>query len=214
MEPSLKTLVESELFGYVKGAFTGADTDKPGHFELADGGTLFLDEIGNLSYPVQQKLLRAIQERKIQRVGSTGSLPVSVRIVAATNRPLEKDVKSGTFRGDLYFRLNEFALKMPSLKERVEDIPYLAKKFMDEAQIELDKHCGGFSREALLALGNYFWPGNVRELRNLIRQAVLLCEENAPVLKRHLKFSAQPPPPSPEAGRYEFSSPLRRRQIP
>ena len=188
-----ETLVESELFGYMKGAFTGADKDKPGHFELAHAGTLFLDEVGNLPYAVQQKLLRAIQERMIRRLGGKKSVPVKVRIIAATNQSLEKDVESGNFRSDLYFRLNEFSLKMPSLKERAEDIPYLAKKFIDEVEMELNKKCSGFSKEALLALNVYHWPGNVRELRNIIRQAVLLCEENALIQRRHLTFSDQKP---------------------
>ncbi len=185
-----ETLIESELFGYMKGAFTGADSDKPGHFELAHGGTIFLDEVGNLSYAVQQKLLRAIQERMIKRLGGKNPVPVKVRIIAATNQSLEEDIKLGNFRPDLYFRLNEFSLKMPALKDRVEDIPYLAKKFVDEVEIELNKQCGGFSKEALLSLDAYHWPGNVRELRNVIRQAVLLCEENVPIQRKHLMFSA------------------------
>ena len=149
-----------------------------GHFEAAHGGTLFLDEVGNLSYPVQQKLLRAIQERKIQRLGGGEPTPVSTRIVAATNQSLEKDVESGRFRSDLYFRLNEFTIKLPPLRERGEDIPYLAAKFENEVEKELDKKCGGLSEQALKALLSYSWPGNVRELRNTIRQGVLLCEEN------------------------------------
>jgi len=184
-----ESLVENELFGSMKGAFTGADSDKPGHFELAHGGTLFLDEVGNLSYATQQKLLRAIQEDMIMRLGGKKPVPVTVRIIAATNQSFAEDLKNGRFRSDLYFRLNEFSLKMPSLKERLEDIPYLAKKFLDEAELELEKKCAGFSREALLALGAYHWPGNVRELRNMIRQAALLCEENAPIQEHHLFFT-------------------------
>ena len=185
-----ESLIESELFGYMKGAFTGAYGDKPGHFELADGGTLFLDEVGNIAYPVQQKLLRAIQERVIQRLGARNPLPTTVRIVAATNQSLGKDVESGRFRSDLYFRLNEFSVKMPTLRERVEDIPYLAKRFMDEVEKELNKTVDGFSKEALLSLSSYHWPGNVRELRNVIRQAVLLCEKKTPVQPVHLTFSS------------------------
>ncbi len=187
-----ESLVESELFGSMKGAFTGADRDKPGHFELADGGTLFLDEVGNLSHAIQQKLLRAIQERRIRPLGGKKTVPIAVRIIAATNQSLAEDLKAGRFRSDLYFRLNEFSLKMPSLKERVEDIPYLAKKFLDEAEIELKKKCNGFSKEALLALSAYHWPGNVRELRNIIRQAALLCKEETPIQVQHLNFIAQP----------------------
>ena len=185
-----ETLIESELFGYMRGAFTGAHTDKPGHFEMADGGTLFLDEVGNLSYPVQQKLLRAIQERLVQRLGGKKPAKIDVRIVAATNQNLEKDVESGRFRTDLYFRLNEFTIRTPSLRDRGEDIPYLAKMFMDEVEGELKKRCGGFSRESLIALSSYHWPGNVRELRNVIRQAVLLCEEDAPMQPDHMTFSS------------------------
>jgi len=187
-----ESLVESELFGSMKGAFTGADRDKPGHFELADGGTLFLDEVGNLSHAIQQKLLRAIQERRIRPLGGKKTVPIAVRIIAATNQSLAEDLKAGRFRSDLYFRLNEFSLKMPSLKERMEDIPYLAKKFLDEAEIELKKKCNGFSKEALLALSAYHWPGNVRELRNIIRQAALLCKEETPIQVQHLNFIAQP----------------------
>jgi len=187
-----ESLVESELFGAMKGAFTGADRDKPGHFELADGGTLFLDEVGNLSHAVQQKLLRVIQERSIRRLGANKPVPVTVRIVAATNQILMEDLKAGGFRSDLYFRLNEFSLKMPSLKERVEDIPYLAKRFLDEAETKLKKKCNGFSREALLSLRAYYWPGNVRELQNMVRQAALFCKEDNPIQMHHLNFTAQP----------------------
>jgi transcriptional regulator with PAS, ATPase and Fis domain len=129
-----ETLIESELFGYMKGAFTGAHSDKPGQFELANGGTLFLDEVGNLSYTAQQKLLRAMQERCIQRLGASELRPIEVRIIAATNQPLEKDVHTGTFRSDLYFRLKEFVIRVPALKDRRGDIPFLAKKCTDEVQ--------------------------------------------------------------------------------
>ncbi len=183
-----ETLIESELFGYMKGAFTGAHADKPGQFELAEGGTLFLDEVGNLSYPAQQKLLRAMQERHVQRLGAKKPIPVNVRIVAATNTSLEEDIGKGRFRSDLYYRLNEFSIKVPSLRERKDDIPYLAKKFIDEAIIELKKNCLGFSKEAYKDLITYHWPGNVRELRNIIRQATLLCEENASIKPEHLMF--------------------------
>lgn len=184
-----ETLIESELFGYMKGAFTGAHSDKPGQFELAEGGTLFLDEVGNLPYPAQQKLLRAMQERCVQRLGAKKAQPIRVRIVAAANKPLEKDVEAGKFRSDLYFRLKEFPITVPPLRERKDDIPYLAKKFMDEAQEEIKKKCGGISKEALSVLLSYPWPGNVRELRNVVRQAALLCEENLPIKTEHLMLS-------------------------
>jgi len=185
-----ETLIESELFGYMKGAFTDAHTDREGHFERANRGTLFLDEVGNLPYPFQQKLLRVIQERAVHRLGGKKSAAFDVRIIAATNQSLEKDVTAGRFRPDLYFRLNEFTVRVPSLRERKEDIPYLAKKFMDEAADELKKSCGGFSMESLIALAAYHWPGNVRELRNVIRQAVLLCEKDALVQPRHITFAS------------------------
>ena len=183
-----ETLIESELFGYMKGAFTGAHADKPGQFELAEGGTIFLDEVGNLSYPAQQKLLRVMQERHVQRLGAKKPVPVNVRIIAATNTSLEEDIGKGRFRSDLYYRLNEFSIKVPPLRERKDDIPYLAKKFIDEAIIELKKNCQGFSKEAYKDLITYHWPGNVRELRNIVRQATLLCEENASINPEHLMF--------------------------
>lgn len=181
-----ETLIESELFGFQKGAFTGAHADKPGYFELASGGTLFLDEVGNLPYPSQQKILRAMQERQIQRLGAKKAEPVHVRIIAATNQPLEADVGAGRFRSDLFYRLKEFVIDLPALRNRKEDIPYLAKRFMDEAQIELNKSCSGFSREAMNVLISCSWPGNVRELRNVIRQAVLLCDAHEPICPEHL----------------------------
>ena len=172
----------------MKGAFTGAHADKPGQFELAEGGTIFLDEAGNLPYPAQQKLLRAMQERHVQRLGAKKSIPINVRIVAATNTSLEEVIEKGRFRSDLYYRLNEFSIKIPPLRERKDDIPYLAKKFIDEAVRELKKNCLGFSKEAYKDLISYHWPGNVRELRNIVRQATLLCEENASVRPEHLMF--------------------------
>jgi len=184
-----ETLIESELFGYKKGAFTGANTDKPGQFELADGGTLFLDEVSNLPYGAQQKLLRAMQERVVQRLGARKTLAVEVRILAATNQKLEQDVESGDFRSDLYFRLKEFVVKVPPLRQRRDDIPYLTRRFLDEAQDELKKKCRGLSKTAVGSLFSHEWPGNVRELRNVIRQAVLLCEDNAHIKADHLMLS-------------------------
>jgi DNA-binding NtrC family response regulator len=183
-----ETLIETELFGCRKGAFTGAHTDKPGQFELADRGTLFLDEVGNLPYTMQQKLLRTIQERVVQRVGGKKPVEIDVRIVAAANRSLEKGVESERFRPDLFYRLTEFTLRIPPLRERKEDIPYLAKKFMDQLEGEFNKQCAGFSREALVALSSYHWPGNVRELRNVIGQALLLCEDHALIQPQHMTF--------------------------
>lgn len=179
-------LFESELFGYVKGAFTGADTNKTGFFEAADKGTLFLDEICNLSYSAQQKLLRAIEERSIQRVGSTVSTPVSVRIIAATNRSLEQEVEARQFRVDLLYRLKEVSVRVPPLRERQEDICYLAQRFFEMFRADIGSACPGFSRGALRALTQYSWPGNVRELRNVVRQAVLTAENHRPISESDL----------------------------
>lgn len=187
-----ETLFESELFGYAKGAFTGASSNKTGFFEAANKGTLFLDEICNLSYSSQQKLLRVMEERKVQRLGSTLSTPVSVRIVAATNRPLEEDVESRLFRVDLLYRLKEVSVRVPPLRERQEDICYLAQRFLEEFRAQIPISCQGFSSPALSALMAYTWPGNVRELRNVVRQAALTCEERLPIMPEQLPFLAAP----------------------
>jgi len=173
-----ENLVESELFGYERGAFTGADKRKEGSFESANGGTLFLDEMINLPLPLQVKLLRVIQERKVQHLGGTKEIKIDVRIIAATNAILADEVKDGRFRGDLYYRLNEFNINLPPLREREEDIPSLAKYFLEEANLEFNKKIEDISGEAMKSLLNYHWPGNVRELRNVIRKAVLLTDSN------------------------------------
>ncbi len=183
-----ETLFESELFGYVKGAFTGASSGKNGFFEAADKGTLFLDEVCNLSYASQQKLLRVIEERQVQRLGSTATRPVDVRIIAATNRPLEDDVAARQFRVDLLYRLKEVSVRVPPLRERKEDIYYLAQHFLEEFRGQIDLRCQGFSSPALTALMDYSWPGNVRELRNVVRQAALTCEDGQPVQPGQLPF--------------------------
>ncbi|MEK7853288.1 MAG: sigma 54-interacting transcriptional regulator, partial [Planctomycetota bacterium] len=172
-----ETLIESELFGYEKGAFTGADRQKPGQFENASGGTLFLDEIGNLPVSMQNKLLRALQERQVRRLGGDKETAVDVRVVVAGNERLESLVKSGRFRMDLYQRLNEFHIEIPPLRKRKDDIVFLSKWFLDATNTELNKHVHGFTKEALDILLAYDWPGNVRELRNVIRRAVLLSSE-------------------------------------
>jgi two-component system nitrogen regulation response regulator GlnG len=179
-----ETLIESEFFGHEKGAFTGADRMKEGHFELASRGTLFLDEIGNLPLPMQSKLLRAIETKTIRRLGGKRTIEVDIRILAAGNRPLEELVEKGDFREDLYYRLTEFSIEIPPLRERKEDIIYLTKRFIDATNRELSKHVRGLSREALEAIEGYDWPGNVRELRNAIRRAVLLADDL--VEKAHL----------------------------
>ena len=170
------TLVESELFGYEKGAFTGADSTKKGKFELANGGTLFLDEITNLPESAQVKLLRVIEERKVQHIGGKRSIKVDVRIIATTNIDILEAVKKGKFRDDLFHRLFEFQISLPPLCERKDDIPVLAKNFINEANEDLKKKIKGFSTRAMENLLNYHWPGNVRELKNVVKRAVLLTE--------------------------------------
>ncbi len=176
-----ETLLESELFGYEKGAFSGADAQKEGTFEQAHEGTLFLDEIANLPMGAQAKLLRAIQERRIQHLGGKRDIRVDVRIMAATNQNLFESVKTGKFRDDLFYRLNEFVISLPSLRERKDDIPVLAKYFLNEANQEFNKKIKGVSAEAMKSLLNYHWPGNVRELKNVIKRVVLLA--NSPYIK-------------------------------
>lgn len=173
-----ENLVESELFGYERGAFTGAEVRKEGRFESANGGTLFLDEITNLPQALQAKLLRIIQERKVQHLGGTKEIEIDVRLIAATNKILSDEVKQGRFREDLYYRLNEFNINLPPLRERQEDIPLLAKYFLEEANQEFNKKIEGISGEAMKSLLKYPWLGNVRELRNRIRKAVLLTDSN------------------------------------
>jgi len=171
-------LAESELFGYEKGAFTGSDSKKEGRFEQANGGTLFLDEINNLSDAIQMKLLRVIQERKLQHLGGKKDINIDVRIIVATNVDLYEAVKSGKFRNDLFHRLNEFHIFIPALRERKEDIPTLAKHFLNMANKELNRKIKGFSADTMKFLHNYSWPGNVRELKNAIRRAVILTDYN------------------------------------
>lgn len=164
----------SEFFGYKRGAFTGADTDKQGAFEVANGGTLFLDEIGNLGYDVQVQLLRALQERHIRPLGSTTEIPVDIRLVCATNENLAERVANGEFREDLYHRINEFTLYMPALKDRGSDIFLFADLFLQQANNELRRNVLGFDDKASELLASYSWPGNLRELGNVIKRATLL----------------------------------------
>jgi two-component system response regulator PilR (NtrC family) len=170
-------LMESELFGHVKGSFTGAVSDKPGIFEEAEGGTLFLDEIGELPLHLQPKLLRAVQEAKVKRVGGNREIPVDVRIVSATNRELRDEVSAGRFREDLYYRLNVVALEIPPLRERREDIPLLAHFFLKKYAAAFGRSLRGFAKDALESLEGYDYPGNVRELENLVERAVALETE-------------------------------------
>ena len=170
-----RELAASEFFGHVKGSFTGALSDKTGAFEAADGGTLFLDEVGNLTYETQVQLLRALQERRIRPVGSNREIPVDIRLVAATNEDLEAAIARGTFRADLYHRINSFTLRMPCLRQMRGDIPLFADFFLDQANRELDKRIVGFDAAAAAALAAYDWPGNLRQLKNAVMSATLLA---------------------------------------
>lgn len=169
-----ESILESELFGYERGAFTGANERKLGKFEVADGGTLFLDEIGELTPQVQVKLLRALQEGEFDRLGATAPTRVDVRVIAATNRDLEEEMRAGSFREDLYYRLNVVNLQIPPLRDRREDIPLLAEHFLDRYRTKNRREIHGLSREALGGLSAYSWPGNVRELENVVERAVVL----------------------------------------
>lgn len=170
------TLLESELFGHEKGAFTGAVSQKKGRFELADGGTIFLDEIGEIDQSTQIKILRVLQERCFERVGGEETVSVDVRIVAATNRNLEQEIRNGNFREDLYYRLNVVHIEVPPLRERKEDIPLLISSFIDTFNQEDGRHVEGFTNSARKALLAYSWPGNIRELRNTVESCVVLAK--------------------------------------
>jgi Nif-specific regulatory protein len=170
------TLIESELFGYEKGAFTGAQTRKKGRFELAEGGTLFLDEIGDLNLSTQVKLLRALQEREFERLGGIETIKMNVRLIAATNKDLEKAISEGTFREDLYYRLNVFTIFVPPLRERKSDVLQLADHFLEKFAREHNKHIKRISTPAIDMLTAYHWPGNVRELENALERSVLVCD--------------------------------------
>ena len=169
------TLIESELFGFEKGAFTGAESLHKGRFELANGGTIFLDEIGEVNLATQVKLLRVLQEHTFERVGGEQSIEVDVRVVAATNRNLEEEVKAGKFREDLFYRLNVVRIEMPALRERMDDIPLLMHAFLREFNIENKKNIIGFDKASKAAMIKYSWPGNIRELKNAVESAVVMC---------------------------------------
>jgi DNA-binding NtrC family response regulator len=190
-----ETLIESELFGYEKGAFTGADAQKEGKFEQANEGTLFLDEITNLSDGNQMKLLRVIQEKKVNRLGGKKDMKVDVRIIAATNMKLADAVKEGKFRSDLYYRLNEFHIDLPPLRDRKDDLPLFVKFFTKDANSELNKNVKNFSSKAMKQIMSYNWPGNVRELRNIIRRAVLMSQgeavEYVPIPEESIEFKEE-----------------------
>lgn len=172
------TLIESELFGYEKGAFTGADKSKPGKVQLACGGTLFLDEVSELSVPAQAKVLRLIQEREYEPLGGVQTLKTDIRIMAATNKDLEQLVKEGKFREDLFYRLNVYPITLPVLRERKEDLPLLVDWFLKKMNREMGRQIQGLDSEAMEVLANYHWPGNIRELQNVIERLMILCKKD------------------------------------
>ena len=200
-------LVEAELFGVVKGAFTGATSDRAGRFERADGGILFLDEVSSLSYSAQGKLLRALQELEIERVGGSAPQKVDVRVIAACNNNLAQQVRAGRFRHDLYYRLNVFPVSIPPLRERQEDIPLLMNLIRKKVSVRYDKPLGGFTEAAIEALQDYAWPGNVRELENMVERGVVLADEGQPIDVEHLFFH-----PEPLAGEIETPNEQPRNQ--
>jgi transcriptional regulator with GAF, ATPase, and Fis domain len=202
-------LVESELFGHVRGAFTGAVGSRTGRFEVANGGTIFLDEVGELPPDTQVKLLRVLQEREIEPVGSNQSKKVDVRVIAATNRDLEQAVAEGRFRSDLYFRVNVFPIVMPPLRERLSDVPLLAHYFAERFARELGKPIEGVSPATMRRLTAYAWPGNVRELQNVVERAVVLA--NGPVLDFGAELVGAQTPASVPAG--AAAPPVERRTL-
>ena len=188
-----ENLLESELFGHIKGSFTGAIVTKPGLFEVADGGSIFLDEIGNISLAMQGKLLRFIQEREFTPVGGTKLKKVDVRLIAATNRDLQEKIKEGTFREDLFYRLNIVPISLPPLRERKEDIPLLTIHFLKKYCQEMGKNPKAFSPAAMDLLMRYSWPGNIRELENIVERALVMTEEET-ILPKHLPLPLQEMP--------------------
>jgi len=198
-----ETLLESELFGYMKGAFTGANENRRGLFQAAHGGTLFMDEIGNMNLAMQVKLYRVLQEGKVRPLGSNEELDVDVRVIAATNKDLEKAIAAGEFREDLFYRLSVIPIHVPSLRERRDDIPLLARHFLEQFRKSMEKPIQGISPEAMSLLESYDWPGNVRELENTIESAVALesgAEISARVLPERVNGN------QPGCGRFTFPS--------
>jgi len=208
-----RELVEAELFGFEKGAFTGAVQSKPGRFELADGGTLFLDEIGEIPMEMQVKLLRAIQESEFERVGGVKTTRVEVRLIAATSRDLGKEIAAGRFREDLYYRLNVVPIFLPPLRERREDIPLLVEHFREKYNARLRKNVEKIEDDAIACLMAYPWPGNIRELENILERTILFAEgprislaELPPSLR---KAAGETPPPAQEAAQSGPPGPLK-----
>jgi two-component system response regulator AtoC len=202
-------LLEAELFGYERGAFTGATQSKPGQLEQAAGGTLFLDEVAEMSPSAQAKFLRVLQEREFQRLGGTRVLRADVRIVAATNRDLQRAMATGQFREDLYYRLNVFPIRLPALRDRRDDILQLSDAFLAETGRAFITRPAGVSREALKLLLEYHWPGNVRELRNVLERAAILCDGGT-ITAEHLALSAPPPPAAPQPRELLTGAPAAR----
>jgi formate hydrogenlyase transcriptional activator len=200
------TLIESELFGREKGAYTGSLTKMIGRFELADGSTLFLDEIGDLPLELQSKLLRVLEQGQFERLGSSRTIKVNVRLIAATNRDLARDVNEGRFRKDLYYRLNVFPITIPPLRDRKEDIPSLVWSFVRQFEKSLGKHINSIAKKKMEALIHYHWPGNIRELRNAI--------EHAMIMNQGKSLDVEPPvcAPQEESGSYTLED-LERRHI-
>ena len=203
------TLIESELFGYERGAFTGADQRRLGNFELAHAGTLFLDEIGELPLEVQSKFLRVIEERKIRRLGGRSEVEVDVRVICATNRDLKEEIRRGRFREDLYFRLHVFTIQLPTLKERREDIQLLVHHFIEKYNGETGKHVRGVSPGALGILEGYAWPGNIRELRNTVERAMILADGDV-IGAEHLPPDMLPSRPEVATLRVPLGLPIDR----
>ncbi|MDZ7338002.1 MAG: sigma-54 dependent transcriptional regulator [candidate division KSB1 bacterium] len=184
-------LLESELFGHERGAYTGAYTTRIGKFELADKGTLFLDEVGDMALPTQAKILRVLQEQRFSRLGGNRLINVDVRLIAATNKDLEREIELGNFRLDLYYRLNVVQINIPPLRDRREDIPILAEYFRRKFASEMKKEVGGFTQETMRLLQNHSWPGNIRELRNLVERAVIVVGEGKPITPNELSLSGR-----------------------
>jgi len=202
-----ESLVESELFGHERGAFTGALSARRGLFETAAGGTCLLDEVGELSAALQAKLLRALQEQAIRRVGGNDWIPVDVRMIAATNRDLRARAEEGTFREDLYYRINVFTIQLPPLRERRDDILALSETFLVEIGRSIGRPPSGISREAREALVSYAWPGNVRELRNILERAAILSDGGL-IVTQHLGLSTAPQSPGPDGAASPTASDL------
>lgn len=195
-----RDLIASELFGHEKGSFTGAVQRRLGRFELAEGGTIFLDEVGDLPPETQVALLRVLQEREFERVGGTRSIQTNVRVVAATNRNLQEAIAAGTFRSDLFYRLNVFPIELPPLRERREDVPLLVEYFINRCSTNVGKNIRGINKKSLEVLQSYPWPGNIRELQNVVERSVILCEtENFSVDETWLSRQSLPTEPNDQS---------------